>query len=330
MVWRVRKPFRVFARGVSLRRRVAYSLAIVRLILVPVIFLAIYYLFRMGMIVDRIVSVDAPVATMAERVSIEMMDARRAEQDYFLSHDQDKLHTNQQDLNDLEQLIGTIRDLQPSEQPATQKMLEDVKLHRARLDEAVSRMGEPGQAPVERIQKVVQAYERDLNNLLRHDRRENRGRLVDDLRSQVDSFDAQIAETIQTEDPALRQATAGLQTSSDEVRQTASDLEKRSWNRVLHDHQDARNLLHRAEWVLSIVSGLTLILSVLVSFILPRQVVKPLVDLKEAVDHAATGNYEIEFDVQGEGEIVQLANSLRRLLAHVREMTLGVGAGSRH
>jgi len=330
MVWRVRKPFRVFARGVSLRRRVAYSLAIVRLILVPVIFLAIYYLFRMGMIVDRIVSVDAPVATMAERVSIEMMDARRAEQDYFLSHDQDKLHTNQQDLNDLEQLIGTIRDLQPSEQPATQKMLEDVKLHRARLDEAVSRMGEPGQAPVERIQRVVRAYEKDLDNLLRHDRRENRGRLVDDLRTQVGSFDAQIAETIQTEDPALRQAAAGLQTSSDEVRQTASDLEKRSWNRVLHDHQDARSLLHRAEWVLSIVSGLTLILSVLVSFILPRQVVKPLVDLKEAVDHAATGNYEIEFDVQGEGEIVQLANSLRRLLAHVREMTLGVGAGSRH
>ncbi|HKS94557.1 MAG TPA: HAMP domain-containing protein [Terriglobia bacterium] len=308
----------------------AYSLAIVRLILVPVIFLAIYYLFRMGMIVDRIVSVDAPVATMAERVSIEMMDARRAEQDYFLSHDPDKLRANQQDLNDLEQLIGTIRDLQPAEQPATQKMLQNVKLHRARLDEAVSRLGEPGQAPVERIQKVVRAYEKDLDSLLRHDRREGRGRLVDDLRSQVDSFDAQIAETIQTEDPALRQATAGLQTSSDDVRQTASDLEKRSWNRVLRDHQDARGLLHRAEWVLSIVSGLTIILSVLVSFILPRQVVKPLVDLKEAVDHAATGNYEIEFDVQGEGEIVQLANSLRRLLAHVREMTLGVGAGSRH
>src|SRR5579864_6667698 len=115
MVWRVRKPFRVFARGVSLRRRVAYSLAIVRLILVPVIFLAVYYLFRMGLIVDRIVSVDAPVATMAERASIEMMEARRAEQDYFLSHDPAKLQTNRQALSDLEQLIGTMRDLQPSE-----------------------------------------------------------------------------------------------------------------------------------------------------------------------------------------------------------------------
>ncbi len=65
MTWRIRKPLKVFARAASLRRRVAYSLAVVRLILVPVIFLAIYYLFAMGSIVDRIVSVDAPAATLA-------------------------------------------------------------------------------------------------------------------------------------------------------------------------------------------------------------------------------------------------------------------------
>ncbi len=329
MIWRVRKPLRVFARGVSLRRRVAYSLAAVRLILVPVIFLAIYYLFRMGWIVDRIVSVDAPVATMAERASIEMIDARRAEQDYFLSHDPAKLQTNRQALSDLEQIIGTMGDLEPAERPTTQKMLDDVKLHRTRLEEAVARIGQPGQAPVERIQKVVRAYEKELDNLFKHDRRESRGRLIDDLRSQVGSFDAQIAETVEAEDPALHQATADLQASSDEIRQMASDLEKRSWNRVLHDHQETQSLIHRAEWVLGVVSGLTLLLSVLVSFILPRQVVKPLVDLKEAVDHAAAGNYEIEFDVQGEGEIVQLVNSVRRLIAHVREMALGTGVGAR-
>jgi hypothetical protein len=39
---------------------VALSLAIARLILVPVIFLAVYYLFEMRWIVDRIVNVDAP------------------------------------------------------------------------------------------------------------------------------------------------------------------------------------------------------------------------------------------------------------------------------
>ena len=329
MIWRVRKPLRVFARGVSLRRRVAYSLAIVRLILVPVIFLAVYYLFRMGLIVDRIVSVDAPVATMAERASIEMMEARRAEQDYFLSHDPAKLQTNRQALSDLEQLIGTMRDLQPSEQPTTQKMLDQLKLHRTRLEESVSRMGEPGQAPVERIQRVVQAYEKDLNELLRRDRRESRGRLIDDLRVQVNSFDAQIGGTVEAEDPALHQATADLQASSDQVRQSASDLEKRSWERVLRDHQDARALMHRAEWVLIVVSAITIILSVLVSFILPRQVVKPLADLKEAVDHAAAGNYEIEFDVRGEGEIVQLVNSVRRLIAHLREMTTSSSVGAR-
>ena len=319
MTWRVRKPLTVFARGVSLRRRVAYSLAIVRLILVPVIFLAVYYLFRMGWIVDRIVSVHAPVATMAERASIEMLDARRAEQDYFLSHDPEKLQTNRDALRDLEEIIGTMRTLQPAEQPSTEKMLDEVKLHRARLEEAVARMGGPGQAPVERIQKVVQAYEKDLDSLLKKDRRETRGQLMDDLRSRVGSFDVQITETLEAEDPTLRQATTDLQASSDEIRQLASDLEKRSWDRVLHDQMETRQLAHRAEWVLIIVSSATLVLSVLLSFILPRQVVKPLVDLKEAVDHAAAGNYEMEFDVQGDGEVVQLANSVRRLIGHVRE-----------
>lgn len=58
-----------------------------RLILVPVIFLAVYYLFRMGSIVDRIVSVDAPSATLAEQASIEMLEARRAERNYLLLRD---------------------------------------------------------------------------------------------------------------------------------------------------------------------------------------------------------------------------------------------------
>jgi hypothetical protein len=48
-------------------------------------------------------------------------------------------------------------------------------------------------------------------------------------------------------------------------------------------------------------------------------VIKPLLSLKEAVDHAALGNYEIEFDVHGKGEIVDLVESLRRMLASVRQ-----------
>jgi CHASE3 domain sensor protein len=319
MAWRVRKPFKVFARGVSLRRRVAYSLAVVRLILVPVIFLAIYYLFTMGWIVDRIVNVDAPVATMAESVANKMLDAQRDEQDYFLSHDPKKLQSNRQGLADLVQIIGTMRDLQPADRPTIQKMLDQVKMHRARLDEAVARMGEAGEAPTDRIQNVVLAYKRNLDDLLTRDRRESRSRLIDDLREQVGSFDAQIAGTLEAEDPTLRHATADLQATSAQVRKLATDLEARNWNRVLRDHQEARLLMHRAEWVLIIVSAITFILSVLVSFILPHQVVKPLMDLKEAVDHAAAGNYEIEFDVKGEGELVLLANSIRSLIAHARE-----------
>jgi methyl-accepting chemotaxis protein len=51
---------------------------------------------------------------------------------------------------------------------------------------------------------------------------------------------------------------------------------------------------------------------------LPRQVIRPLLSLKEAVDHAAQGNYEIDFDVHGKGEIVDLVESLQRMLTSIR------------
>ena len=319
MAWRVRKPFRVFARGTSLRRRVAYSLAIVRLILVPVIFLAVYYLFAMGGIVDRIVSVDTPVASLAGRASTEMQEARRAERNYFALRDQEDLTANRQALLNLEQIVASCRELQPAESPTTQKMLDDVKVYRARFNEAVSHMEEPPQAPAERVNSVVENYQRQLAELFRKAGRQSPARLMPEIRNQLDSFDAEITSRLEAEDPALRQATTELRRSSNDLLQLSHDLETRSWSRVQRDHEDARRLIWRAEWVLGIVSFLALLLSVTASFILPRQVVKPLVDLKQAVDHAAAGNYEIEFDVEGHGEVVGLANSVRRLISHFRE-----------
>jgi len=97
-----------------------------------------------------------------------------------------------------------------------------------------------------------------------------------------------------------------------------SELEQQNWGRVQTDHEEGRHLIHRAEWALSIVSTVTLVFSVWVSFVLPRQVTKPLVRLKEAVDHAATGNYEVEFELHGGGEVVELAKSVQKLTSLLR------------
>jgi nitrogen fixation/metabolism regulation signal transduction histidine kinase len=309
---------KVFARAASLRRRVAYSLAIVRLILVPVIFLAIYYLFAMGSIVDRIVSVDAQVASLAENGSIDMMDARRAERNYFLLHDPEAVQATRQSLDHLQQTLNECRALMPEEQSTIANMQAQARLYRQRFEEAVGRMGEPSEAPSARMREVVKAYERDLNKLLSHNHR-TRAKLIEELQSRVGSLDAQVAATLTAQDPAFGQITLDLDASSAMVLRLASELKKRSWDRVQRDRAQTHRLVRRAEWVLVIVSSLTLLLSVWVIFILPREVVRPLAQLKAAVDHATAGNYEIEFDVQGEGEVVQLADSVRDLIAHVRE-----------
>jgi len=317
---RIRRSFRVLAPGSSLRRRIAYSLGVVRLILVPVIVLAVYYLFQVGFIIDRIVSYDAPAATLAQQATIEMLDTRRSERNYLLLNDAASLQAARESLGRIEQILSAIRDLNPSDQVFTQQALDALHEYRQRFETAVALAGEPGQAPADRINAVVADYEHDLDNLLKNARYKSRAKLVDELRDRVDSFDTQISRTAQEGNPALRDITVDLQKSGQGVLDLASELETRNWSRIESDHHKAQRLISRAEWSLSIVSAITFLVSVWISFVLPRQVVKPLLSLKEAVDHAAAGNYEIEFDIQGEGEVVELASSIRNLIAHVREV----------
>ena len=318
MDWRHQRLPKVFARSKSMRRRVAYSLAIVRLILVPVILLAVYYLFRMGWIVDRIVSVDAAVAMQAERASIVMLDAQRTERNYFLLHDPADLKANQQTVENLQTMVQSFRNIQPQEANAIRKMQADLEAYQQGLREAARRISESGQPRIDRLRGAVLSYEEDLNRILRGAHRRSRASLVRELHERTSKFDSEIAAA-GTEDPVLQSISSKLDESASSFLRQATALEHRSWNRVEADHDDARNLMVRAEWVLGSVSLLVLLISIWVSYVLPREVVQPLLDLKGAVDHAAAGNYEIEFDVQGKGEVVQLANSVRDLIAHVRE-----------
>lgn len=317
--WHVPKPLKVFAPGTSLRRRVVYSLGIVRLILAPVILLAVYYLFMMSRIVDKIVRVDAQVATLVENVSIQMLNARRMELNYFLLHDSEDLQASRASLSDVEDTLRRCVALQPQDRSAVVRIQAEVQTYRSQLDSAVAHINTSRSTSSQRFRKAVQAYENNLNQLMKRSRRESRAHLLQDLRSQSGSFDSQVAGALAAGNPALREATQALQTSSDKILSLSSDLEVASWNRVRQDHLDARHLIDRAEWVLSIVSAFVIILSMIMGYILPRQVVKPLMDLKAAVDHAAGGNYEIEFDVQGKGEVAQLAHSVRDLIAHVSD-----------
>jgi nitrogen fixation/metabolism regulation signal transduction histidine kinase len=223
---------------------------------------------------------------------------------------------NQNSLAALSGSLNQIRNLQPEEQATIDNALYAVALYQQRFAAAVSYLSQPGEGQRDRIQSVLRNYETNLNNVVEQNSRKSRARLVDELRSQVDSFDTQIMSTLQATDPKMKQVAGDLDSSSHEVFMLTSSLEAGNWQRVQDDHKRAQKLLHRAEWVLSIVSALTILLSVWVSVILPRQVVKPLLMLKEAVDHAISGNYQVEFELKGKGEVVELAKSVRTLIAH--------------
>jgi methyl-accepting chemotaxis protein len=318
MEWSKRKYCEIWAPSSSLRQRVAYSLALVRLILVPVLFLAAYYLFVMGRIVDRIVNIDAPASQMAQQASIQMLEARRAERSYFLLFDADSIRLNQGALENVRRILGAVANLDPEEEKTVQKGLAELDVYQARFLAAVSQTAQAGYRPLSRVQEVVKDYEKDLNDLLKARRGKAQAKLLEELRTRVGAFDSQIEITVQQRDPSFEKVTQDLEASSQAVLQSAAELEKSNWDRVETDQREARRLLHRAEWVMSIVSGFALLLSIWISFILPRQVVAPLIRLKEAVDLATMGDYEIEFNLRGTGEIIDLAKSLQKLTATLR------------
>ena len=246
-----------------------------------------------------------------------MLQARQNERNYFLLHDPTYLQANRQAADRIKQLVQQIGDLEPTERRAGQDALNSLQLYQQQFAAAVALLENSGGTAAQRVQQAVAAYETDLNGLLRRSRRRENARLVRDLHSQVESFDAEIAKTLGRGNPTLRLVAPEIQAASQQVLQIASQLETRSWERVQRDHEQARYLVHHAKWVLGIVSAITFLLSVWISFVLPREAVKPLVSLREAVDHAASGSYPIEFELQGEGEIIDLARSIDNLIRRI-------------
>jgi len=212
--------------------------------------------------------------------------------------------------------------IEADEEDDVEMASQGLALYQQRLEAGLATLEESSRGSGDRIQAVVTAYEGDLDQLLRRANRTRRDQLVEELRKRIDSFDSQITRTAQQDNPTLRKVTSDLNDSSEEVLKIASAMESRNWDKVRKEHAEAQDLIRQAERSVSIVSATTLLTSIWVSFILPRQVVKPLLELKKSIDHAATGNFEIEFDVKGRARSSNwqpvFANCLQQFKRHCR------------
>jgi hypothetical protein len=181
----------------------------------------------MASIVDRIVNVDAPVARNAERAAVEMLDARRAETNYFLLHDPDDIARNRESLRQLERTIQTCRKLQPEEKPALDALEGQVAFYRSSFNHAVERLGESNLPPFDSLRQIVRTYQRDLDDVLAHSPRDSRTRLIEMLRARIESFDTEVAAKVEQNDPEIRQTSRDLAAASQRIISLSTELETR-------------------------------------------------------------------------------------------------------
>jgi CHASE3 domain sensor protein len=83
--------------------------------------------------VDRIVNVDAPATTISEQVSVEMLEARRAERNYLLLRDPAYVEANRASIAKARETLIEIQNLAPSEQQEAQKALDELPTSNIRV-----------------------------------------------------------------------------------------------------------------------------------------------------------------------------------------------------
>jgi len=212
-----------------MKGRIALGITISRLIFLPVIFLAIYYIAGMVNATNQIATVDAKVARVAEQIISEIGELRRAEKNYLLLKDPSYLKK----INEVSQLvIAQIEDglfISSSERNRFAAMKAAVKAYVNNI-EIVSQSTEPVKdvAALNQFSNMVRNYQQRIDSLLAAARsfksQEEISQSIDEISGEAMSFDRFIVQSVIASEPKRSKLLAELQSKGDEIASLARQV----------------------------------------------------------------------------------------------------------
>jgi len=307
-----------------MKGRIGLGITISRLIFLPVIFMAIYYIAGMVSATNQIATVDAKVARLAEQIISEIGEMQRSEKNYLLLKDPAYLKK----INELSQLvIAQIEDglfISSSERNRLAEMKEAVKAYVNNI-ELVSQSGEPAQdvAALNRFTGLVRSYQKRIDSLLevasRSKSQEEISQSIDVISNEAMSFDRYIVQSVIASEPQRSKLLAELQTKGDQIGVLARQINENSWKKVEEERSHAEHLGNRATLLITITLTVTLLLSFAFTWYLPRRVLNPIREITQALRKASSGNYDVFLHLSAKDELGELVNEFHNLVDHMRD-----------
>jgi methyl-accepting chemotaxis protein len=307
-----------------MKSRIGLGITISRLIFLPVIFMAIYYIAVMVSATNQIATVDAKVARMAEQIISEIGEMRRAEKNYLLLKDPAYLKK----INEVSQLvIAQIEDglfISSSERNRFAEMKEAVKAYVSNI-ELVSQSSEPLQdaAALNRFSDLVRSYQKRIDSLLevanRLKSQNEISQSIDAISNEAMSFDRYIVQAVIASEPQRAKLLAELQSKGDQIAVLARQINENSWKKVEEERSRTEQLGNRATLLITITLTVTLLLSFAFTWYLPRRVLNPIREITQALRKASSGNYDVFLHLSAKDELGDLVNEFHNLVDHMRD-----------
>ncbi|MEW5978339.1 MAG: HAMP domain-containing protein [Acidobacteriota bacterium] len=315
--------WRMYGKRLSLKSRIGLGITISRLIFLPVIFMAVYYIAGMVNATKQIVTVDAKSAGLAEQIISEVTKMRRAEKNYLLLKDPNQL----KEVKEIAQLVTVLSEdgllISSSERTRFSELKESVRAYVGNL-EAVSQGPHPPQdkAVVDQFAGLIQSYQRRLDGLISVAKQsktpEQVTQSIDAITAEAMSFERYMVESVIASEPKRSKQLEELRQQGDKIDRLARTINDNSWKRVEDQRSLAEQLGHRATLLITVTLAVTLLLSFAFTWYLPRRVLQPIREMTQALRKASNGHYDVFLNLDAKDELGELVNEFHNLVKHIK------------
>jgi methyl-accepting chemotaxis protein len=311
-----------------MKGRIGLGIAASRLIFLPVIILAIYYIAGMLNATDRIARVTARTASLADQAILEIGEIRKVEIDLLLLKDPAYLRSIKEHASHLNDHLENALQVDSRQKEQFLGLRNRVREYSDRIESLSQSTGPALNLSAEgKFAGMVNNYKDLLDHMLEVARQskspEEVSHSIVEISNSSLHFDRYIVRSILSRDPQRAHLFENLRIRGEGMEKLARQISAEGWKRVEEERIQTEDLGNRARYLITIALALTLILSFLFTWYLPRRVLHPLRQVTQALRKASTGNYDVILHLSAKDELGDLVNEFHNLIEHMRDKQNG-------
>jgi HAMP domain-containing protein len=328
MAWQFWKRWGRYGNRLSMKGRIGLGIAASRLIFLPVITLAIFYISNMKSAATRIAYHEVKAARIADQAVQDIAEIRKSERDFLLL--KDPIHLKEIDEKALRLLQqnenGLILD--PSEQAKFARLRDQVEKylnHIRSLSQTITPSSKITSYPY--FPKMLDSYQKLVDSMVGAAKS---SRTADEInRSIVEisnpdlSFDRFVIKGLIESDPQRAILYQEMQFRGTQLETLARQISETHWKKVELEQTKIEELGDRATLLITITLVITLVVSFTFTWYLPRRVLHPLRQITQALRSASSGNYDVFLHLSAKDELGELVNEFHNLIEHMRDQKNG-------